>query len=80
MSLFSVKELFKRFPMSMSWTFRILGGPCECILFLQMDKKILQCCKVFLKRMIVPSTLNTFSLHASNLKIKGIHKFTCLTA
>jgi len=39
-------------------------------------KKILQFGKVFLKRMIVLSTLNTFSLLASNLKIKGIHNFT----
>lgn len=46
MSLFSVQELGKTSPMSMDWLFRILGGPHECILFPQIDKKILQCSKV----------------------------------
>lgn len=45
MSLFSVKELIKIFPISMDWLFRVLGGPCQYI-------KILQYYKLFLERYV----------------------------
>lgn len=74
MTLFSVKELVKRFPLSMDWLFRVTLGLCGTILVSQTETKILQ---YFWKEYGGAKHFKVFLIYLFlvNLKINDIHKF-----
>ena len=80
MTLFSVKELVKRFPLFTDWLFRVILGLCGTILVSQTETKILQ---YFWKEYGGAKHFKVFLIYLFlvNLKINDIHKctsFNCL--